>query len=174
LKEQHEEEQKSRFNETLASIPPEEITESMREFHPKPLSFFEFYDDVIFTSLQEQLSSIGCSLDQYSIAKGEPIATLIEDSDRKVPLYSLKEIMDTLRVNGRKDMEIQRYKGLGEMNPDQLWETTMDPTKRTLLKIKSEDAASAEYMFTMLMGDEVPPRRAFIETHALAVKNLDI
>ena len=82
--------------------------------------------------------------------------------------------MDTLRANGRKDMDIQRYKGLGEMNPDQLWETTMDPTKRTLLKISSEDAASVEYMVTMLMGDEVPPRRAFIETHALAVKNLDI
>jgi DNA gyrase subunit B len=174
LKEQNEAEQKSRFEETLASIPPEEITDEMKVFHSKPLSFFELYDDVVWSSLHEQLKIIDCSLEQYSIVKGDPIATLIEDSDRKVPLYSLKELMDTLRANGRKDMEIQRYKGLGEMNPDQLWETTMDPTKRTLLKVSSEDAASVEYMVTMLMGDEVPPRRAFIETHALAVKNLDI
>lgn len=174
LKEQNEQAQKIQFHETLASIPPEEITEEMKEFRLKPLSFFEFYDDVVWNSLQEQLATIGCSLEQYSTVKGDPVATLLEDSGRQVPLYSLKELMDTLRINGRKDMDIQRYKGLGEMNPDQLWETTMDPSKRTLVKVSFEDAVAAEKMFTMLMGDEVPPRRAFIETHALAVKNLDI
>ncbi len=82
--------------------------------------------------------------------------------------------MTYIKDAATKGMHIQRYKGLGEMNPHQLWETTMDPEKRTLLKVTLDDAAGAEEIFTTLMGDQVEPRREFIENYAHQVKNLDI
>jgi DNA gyrase subunit B len=99
--------------------------------------------------------------------------TLHTDSD-KVQVGSLKEILEAVRRIGQKGLEIQRFKGLGEMNADQLWETTMDPAHRALLRIRLVDAAKANNMFSVLMGTGVEPRREFIERHALEVKDLDI
>ena len=91
-----------------------------------------------------------------------------------VTLHSLDELVEYFISAGKKGIAINRYKGLGEMNPDQLWATTMDPTVRTLLQVRAEDHTEADLMFTTLMGDQVEPRRKFIEDNALDVKNLDV
>lgn len=89
-------------------------------------------------------------------------------------LVTTAETVRTILELGKQGLGIQRYKGLGEMNPSQLWETTMDPEKRTLLKVQLEDVTGVDEIFTILMGDEVEPRRNFIQTHALEVRNLDV
>jgi len=98
---------------------------------------------------------------------------ITNEKDQK-DLNSLKEVLAYIKETATKGMHIQRYKGLGEMNPQQLWETTMNPEKRTMLKVVLEDAVETDKMFTVLMGDQVEPRREFIENYAHQVKNLDI
>ena len=98
----------------------------------------------------------------------------LENGDHKAQLRSLTEVLEYVMEGGKKGQYIQRYKGLGEMNPEQLWETTMNPETRILLQVRVEDAVEANDIFSTLMGDEVEPRRKFIEEHALTVKNLDI
>jgi DNA gyrase subunit B len=102
--------------------------------------------------------------DGFTLIKGEEVS--IQDT--------LDEALEKLYGGAKKGLSIQRYKGLGEMNPTQLWETTMDPTKRRLLKVRVEDDVEADQIFTILMGDEVEPRREFIQDNALDVKNLDV
>jgi len=99
---------------------------------------------------------------------------MINEGDNETMIHSALDILKTVRVIAKKGLEIQRYKGLGEMNPEQLWNTTMNPETRTILQVKLEDDVEAEATFTTLMGDQVEPRRQFILEYALEAKNIDI
>ena len=93
--------------------------------------------------------------------------------EREVVVHGPMDLLDAILAEGEKGLTLQRYKGLGEMNPDQLWETTLDPEARTLLQVKVDDMVEADDIFTKLMGDVVEPRREFIQQNALSVENLD-
>ena len=103
-----------------------------------------------------------------------PPRFILNRDDEVHPLLDLRSLVATIRHLGEKGMKITRFKGLGEMDAEQLWETTMDPSRRTLMKVQLDDVAAANDLFTTLMGDDVEPRRDFIEKHALEVKNLDV
>jgi DNA gyrase subunit B len=93
---------------------------------------------------------------------------------KEIKVENLEKVAQTIIDLSKEGMVIQRYKGLGEMNPEQLWETTMDPSRRTLLKVTIDDAVQADAIFSILMGDQVEPRRKFIEENALRARYLDI
>jgi len=104
----------------------------------------------------------------------QPPLYLIKKGQKHWYTYSDDEMNAKLKEIGRDNISVQRYKGLGEMNPEQLWETTMDPATRTMLQVDLQDAQEADELFTILMGDKVEPRRQFIEENAKKVRNLDI
>jgi DNA gyrase subunit B len=124
----------------------------------------------------------GTAIGGAPVAEATRLAAEAKDHQRRsgkekpseVRVASLDELVEYFIAAGKKGVAINRYKGLGEMNPDQLWATTMDPTIRTLLQVRAEDHTEADLMFTTLMGDQVEPRRKFIEDNALDVKNLDV
>jgi DNA gyrase subunit B len=113
------------------------------------------------------------SLSPAMLGLDGPAYTIREKGEERTFVHTGKLVPYVLEL-GKKGLAIQRYKGLGEMNPEQLWQTTMDPEKRTFLQVTIEDSIKADEIFTILMGDQVEPRRAFIQRHALEVKNLDV
>jgi DNA gyrase subunit B len=122
-------------------------------------SFVEFQKALeLYTVLEEQLAG--------------PFT--VGENGTKEEIATREELLERVLTAAKKDLTIQRYKGLGEMNPDQLWETTMNPEKRTLLQVRIDDAVETDSIFTVLMGDAVEPRRKFIEDNALDVRNLDV
>ncbi|PAW76770.1 MAG: DNA topoisomerase (ATP-hydrolyzing) subunit B [Verrucomicrobia bacterium Tous-C9LFEB] len=136
----------------------------------------ELHESKAVAELLGKLDKKGLNIDQYAAAD-KPLFELIEgEGDKQVikPLHAIPEILPTIRDIGRRGVQIKRFKGLGEMNAKELFETTMNPDKRKLLRVEVSDAIEAEEMFTKLMGDEVEPRRQFIEDNALNVRNLDI
>jgi DNA gyrase subunit B len=132
----------------------------------------ELYESRELEKVIQSLAKLGVDASHFFEAK-RPTYSLSEGNGT-IEVSSLKELVETIRRLGKKGITLQRYKGLGEMNPEQLWETTMDPDKRVILKIVLEDAVAAEETFSMLMGTEVAPRKDFIETSARWVRNLDI
>ncbi len=136
----------------------------------------ELHESRAVGDLLEKLEKKGLDVEHYS-AQDHPLYELSEGEGEKqstTPLFSISNILSAVIEVGRRGLQIKRFKGLGEMNPKQLFETTMDPAQRKLLRIDLTDAVEAEEMFTKLMGEEVEPRRQFIEDNALNVRNLDI
>jgi DNA gyrase subunit B len=126
--------------------------------------------------LLSRLAKKGLAIEHYS-AQDKPLFELIEGEGERQqvkPLFSISEILASVTEVGKRGIEIKRFKGLGEMNPKELFETTMNPANRKLLRIDLTDAVEAEAMFSRLMGEEVEPRRQFIEDNALNVRNLDV
>jgi DNA gyrase subunit B len=150
------------------SVKPEKNGTARRALH------VELHESKPVQDLLGKLSRKGLPVDHYE-AQDKPLFDLIEgDEERVHPLFSLSEILNTIIEIGRRGMQIKRFKGLGEMNPKELFETTMNPETRKLLRVELTDVVEAERMFVDLMGDEVAPRRKFIEDNALNVRNLDI
>ena len=154
--------------------------------------YIEIYESEEIEPLQEKLDKLDIFIQDYKRSPEEQVFLakdkkekgavkvelkplfVIEDEKNKTELMSVIDILHYVRESAKKGMHTQRYKGLGEMNPQQLWDTTMDPERRTILKVALEDAVEVDKTFAMLMGDEVEPRRKFIESYAHEVKNLDV
>ena len=153
------------------------VTEKKSGAPAKRITLHEIFESTEMSKLLGAIVASGLDVARFS-ATEEARFLIIENpgqkSENRIELHSPLDIVSQIRANGRKGLSIQRYKGLGEMNPKQLFETTMDPEKRRLLKVSINDAAKSDALFTLLMGDEVPPRRQFIEDNALNVQYLDV
>jgi len=167
-----------------------EAIQSLPSDKAKEIDLIEFFEARELEKVIAKLGKLGIDISNYAVIKPaeekKKTKSKKKGADKKAVLYkldydgerkeifSLKQLLQLVKDEGKRGMTIQRYKGLGEMNPEQLWETTMDPDKRTMLKVTLEDAVEADAMFTVLMGDQVEPRRQFIQKHAHEVRNLDV
>jgi DNA gyrase subunit B len=152
------------------------LAEKTKNGHTRRARHVELHESKAIADLLAKLAKKGFSVEHYA-AQDKPLFELLEgEGERETvkPLFSIPEILSSVKEVGRRGLQIKRFKGLGEMNPKELFETTMDPARRKLLRIDLTDAVEAEEMFTKLMGEEVEPRRQFIEDNALNVRNLDI
>jgi DNA gyrase subunit B len=146
----------------LAGIRIQRERHGMTEVNELSIRFFESPEYAQITDLGHQLAGL--------IGAG----AFVRRGNERQDIASFREAMEWLMSEARKGQTIQRYKGLGEMNPEQLWETTVNPQSRRLMQVRIEDAVAADEIFTTLMGDQVEPRRDFIERNALTVANLDV
>ena len=171
--------------DVAAVLPPAPDTEegmTDTEQAEAKLRLEEFGVQTIRILSSSEMEALGRKLEVHGLSgkdfarREEPMFAMTrgEEDEAPIAVFSLMDVLEQVREAGKKGMTIQRYKGLGEMNPEQLWETTMDPDKRRLVKVTMEDTVRADEIFTILMGEEVEPRRDFIEKNALNVRNLDI
>ena len=137
------------------------------------ISIHEIFESKELERLIALSTEIGINKEFFSDEKSSSYSLITDNVDETIELTGVNHFLEKVRSSGRKGLQIQRYKGLGEMNPKQLFETTMDPETRSLVKVEIADAIKADNIFTMLMGEEVAPRRAFIEDNALNVTFLD-
>jgi DNA gyrase subunit B len=139
---------------------------------PDPFEVIEIAEASQFEKLKKRFAKFEIELTDFVDREGQTFE--VQEEKKKHELPSLAAVLKWVKENAKQGMNLQRYKGLGEMNPQQLWETTMDPSKRTILRVTLDDAVEANQIFTVLMGDQVEPRRQFIERHAKLVRNLDV
>jgi len=176
----HTEEDLARFSEAnpdlgLFGEAEAEPADKPRNGNTRRARHVELHESKTVRDLLERLARKGFSLEHYA-AQDQPLFELIEGEGERAavkPLFSIPEILTAVKEAGRRGLQIKRFKGLGEMNAKELFETTMNPVRRKLLRIDLTDAVEAEEMFAKLMGEEVEPRRQFIEDNALNVRNLD-
>ncbi len=157
--------------ETGSPAEENEEAPAVKPLHPS-IDIIQLYESRACEDLAVEIQTAG--MDPTRVFDGTDPLFIISGSENDIQVKSMQELFEKIKLNGREGLKIQRYKGLGEMNPEQLWETTMNPETRKMIRVSMEDAVEAERMFTLLMGDAVEPRREYIERHAAGVKDLDI
>ncbi len=150
--------------EELVNVADEELGTEVKELWEIPK----------IEELLKKIESTGLGTDLLTADPDKKMVYRLKSGNVEKDVFDMEGLLEAIKEFGRGEATVQRYKGLGEMNPEQLWETTMDPARRKLLQVKLEDTVESERIFTTLMGDKVEPRRQFIEQHALEVRNLDI
>ena len=172
-------EESAKAPQAAADVPAsmkDEFEEEMEEleqytFHPS-IDVTSIYESKACEELYNEIAAAGYNPENLFVEADDLFKVIY--NDRQLKIGSLKKLAEEVKRNGGQGLAINRYKGLGEMNDDQLWDTTMDPAKRKMIQVTLEDAVEADRMFTLLMGDAVEPRREYIEKHAAGVKDLDI